>query len=255
MLRMLAWGVVAALLLGACDSGEPAAAPAERLPEDALECPNEADAREDASLREPGRLEGDVDGDGESDVVHLVVDPGAEPGCQAFVVADTAGGFRSAPIWEAGAEMSVGRPRLLGIAEINGAPGADVIVEELVGASTQFAGVLVVEDGSLVRLTRPETGGGSVASVQHLFAYGGSVGHLEAVDCLGEGRVVTSVAVPDLRPADTEDMYEVTRVVLAAEGAALSVVERERTRVAATELQTLPEYRGSPFGSCPVPGD
>ena len=253
MYRKLAWGLSVLLLFGACDGADPSEGATVRLPDDKIDCPNEVSVREDGSLREPGRLQGDVDGDGASDTVYLALDPGAEPGCQAFVVAETAGGLRSAPVWEAGAEMSVGRPQLLGLAELNGAPGADVIVQELAGASSQFAGVLVVEDGSLVRLTRPESDGETIGPERHLFAYGGSVGHLEAVDCDGEGRIVTSVAVPDVRSGDVGDMYEVTREVLAAEGAALRVVDRERTRVAPTEVAELPEYRNSPFGSCPVP--
>jgi hypothetical protein len=82
-----------------------------------------------------------------------------------------------------------------------------------------------------------------------LLAFGGSVGHLEAVDCDANGDVVISVALPE---GNTAEAYEVERRFFTSAGAKIVLVRSrtERHTVDATGIDDFPEFAGSPFGSC-----
>ena len=67
---------------------------------------------------------------------------------------------------------------------------------------------------SLERITvAGALGGGAPAGGEDLFAYGGSVGHLSAVDCTGDGGVVISTATPGAARSEAEQgIYDVERL-------------------------------------------
>jgi hypothetical protein len=77
-----------------------------------------------------------------------------------------------------------------------------------------------------------------------MFGFGGSVGHLEAVDCAADDTIVSSFAAPD------GDVYKVERTFFAFEGAELVRVDKKVQRVSIEQIDRFPEYAGSPFGGC-----
>lgn len=186
-----------------------------------------------------GRLEGDIDGDGSAEEVFLYRDDDGEPGCEAFLVVGRDGPAR--PVTQEGMISGSGLPNLLGMAQIDGRPGLDVIVRLLAGASTEFVGVFSAASGELERLRVEDSSGSG-----DLFAYGGGVAHLDAVDCDEEGRVIVASAV-----SEDGEGYTYTRTVYEFEGVALVPVETSESTVAAEDIRDLPEFAGSPFGSCP----
>jgi hypothetical protein len=223
-----------------------------------LACPNEAAVASDAGLRIGGTLSGDVSADGTDDDVSLHLDESAPIGCQAFVVVETEAGVRAAPVWLLGADGGLPAPSLSLLVRIGGGSGAEVLVNEASGASTQFVGAFTMTGGSLQRLQLGEaTGAGPPgAGMEGLFAFGGSVGHLEAVDCTSDG-IVVSVAVPaEGRSAFARGTYEVTRRLFELSDATLVLASRERARLPIDDLNAeFPEFARSPFLSCPPAGN
>lgn len=228
------------LSLTACTGSDPAPRAAAtstptREPVEPL-CPNQDAVVEDEAFRTATTTAGDVDGDGTEEEVALHFDPAGAPGCKAFVVAGPLVGRIGT--WSA--EFGLPMPTLNSLRQIDGEPGEDVVVNMGIGASTQFVGVLVHRDGELVQVTsdvrdQPNDG---------MFGFGGSVGHLEAVDCLG-GRVVSSFATPHA------DGYRVQRRFLAFRGTTLVEERTDVQEIGIEDVGRLPEYEGSPFGSCP----
>lgn len=198
-------------------------------------CPNHDQARV-----EPGSLRGDVDGDGSDDVVRVAVDEDGALGCMAFVVVETSGGELVAPIADENIEFSLGLPALNTLAEIDGRPGSEVVVDVTAGASTAFAGIFTSLDGRLERMRIK----GDPLGYGELFPYGGSVGHLESSDCAPDGSVVVSVAVP------LAAGYELTRSFFSIAGPSLTLEDTQRVRIELRELQEFPEFAGLPFASC-----
>ncbi len=146
------------------------------------------------------------------------------------------------PLAEEGREYGLAQPRLNSLAMIDAEPGAEILVDLEQGASTQFVGIFTMHSGDLVRVRFQGEG-----APPDLFPYGGSVGHIEASECGEEpGTVVVSVATP------LRDRYEVKRSVYRFEGAELipDGGASERVVVAPDEIQELPEFASSPFGSC-----
>lgn len=215
-------------------------------------------ANEEAVAGDPARQIGpststDVDGDGAPDEVKLASDPQGTAGCTAFVAVETAtGGTVAAPVWEIGTEGGLPQPRLHGFVDIDGRAGDEILIDEAAGASTQFVGAFVYIGDSLQRVT---VEGGveseSAPQVGNLFPYGGSVGHIEAVDCAGEGSVVISIATPSSDRSDAEEgIYDIERRIYLFDGAVLERQEIENHRVPVDRLNRFPEYSSSPFGSC-----
>ncbi|MFN2586937.1 MAG: hypothetical protein ABR613_02300, partial [Actinomycetota bacterium] len=99
----------------------------------------------------------------------------------------------------------------------------------------------VAQEGSL-RLVTAEPGESAVA--EGLLGFGGSVGHLEAVDCAPGGGIVSSFAAPDGRS------YRIERRFLVFDGPRLVEDRVEVERAPLEELDRFPEYAASPFGSC-----
>ncbi|MGI8774177.1 MAG: hypothetical protein ACR2KQ_04055 [Actinomycetota bacterium] len=186
-----------------------------------------------------GRLSGDIDGDGSSEDIFLYRDDHGEPGCEAFLVVGDKGPVH--PVTQEGMTLGSGLPNLLGMAQIDGRPGLDVVVRLLAGASTEFVGVFSAASGELERLRVEDSSGSG-----DLFAYGGGVAHLDAIDCDEEGRVIVSSAV-----SEDGEGYTYTRTVYGYDGGALVPVETAEVVVAAEDIPDLPEFAGSPFGSCP----
>lgn len=232
----------------ACDNddGRPASAvtsPGPRFSPATDRCPNAADLA-DGGTPLGGEISADVTGDGTDDVVYLVRDEAGAVGCRDFLVVEAGSGTLAVPLTDPGREPSLAQPRLHSLAPVDAEPGAEILVDLERGASTQFLGMFTLHDGNMVRVRFERDGG-----IRDLFPYGGSVGHIEASDCGDEeATVVVSVATP------LRDRYEVERTGYRFEGPTL-VADRsasERVVVAPDRIQTLQEFRSSPFGSCSV---
>ena len=217
------------------------------------DCSNEAAIAADPARQVGTSLRADLDGDGVEDTLRLAADPAGPEGCSNFVVAELgAGDVVSAPVWEIGPEGGLPEPQIHGVADLDGRPGAEIIVDEAAGASTQFVGAFMVVDGDLERITvRGGLDSATGAGIEDLFPYGGSAGHIEAVDCAGDGRVVVSTGAPSSDQAEmAEGIYEVERRFFTFDDATLTLAETVRTELPIDELQEFPEYSASPFGSC-----
>ena len=200
-------------------------------------------------------LTADIDGNGVEDRVTLQTRLSNPEGCQAFVVADVLdeagnGVVVSEPIWESGSQGGLPQPRLNSAVEITGQPGLEILVDEMSGASTQFVGAFTFVDGTLERIEAPEaTEDIWSGAAEGVFPYGGSVGHIEGADCHADGGIVVSAALPAGPAANT---YVVVRRYFDIEGAELTLRDTERPIATAKEVfEDFPEFRASPFGSCP----
>lgn len=239
--------LVAALVVPAGCDGRDQALPRRPSPtsetEDPSACSNQADVG--GSAPSSGSLTGDVTGDGVDDTVHLVRDPKAEIGCRDFLVVEAGEGTFVTSVSDGDTEPALSEPRLQGGALVDGKPGTEILVLMETGASTQFLGMFTMFEERLTRVRlqpRPDHG--------DLFPYGGSVGHIEASDCgAEEGEVIVSLATP------VRNRYEVIRTIYRFDGPRLlrDAEASERVVVAPARVQSLPEFRSSPFGSCPQP--
>ncbi len=185
-----------------------------------------------------------MDGDGTNEEVWVAIDPdAASVPCSAFVVVRSQdGNFRSTAL--AFEEFSgPGFPRLHGLIDMNVLPGYEIVVDVAAGASTQFIAMYAVS-GNLVVQILPT---GSKQPTAGLFGYGGSVGHIDAIDCI-EGHIVVSTAVPSGDGAE----YLVKRKDFQPQGLVLVPGGKaQKDRVDLEELDTYPEFASSPLGSCP----
>lgn len=215
-------------------STAPVASPAD-------ECPNEEAAVADPSLRTDEPASGDLDGDGDAESVAVHFDPSGDAGCQGFVVAESADGTIAAPLETWRTDFGLPAPTLDTLREVDGEPGLEVVVNMGMGASTQFVGIVTAEGGVLHQVTA-EPGDNAVG--EGLFGFGGSVGHVEAVDCAPGGGIVSSFATPD------GSSYRVERRFLVFDGTRLVEDRVEVETAPLEEIDRFPEYRKSPFGSC-----
>jgi hypothetical protein len=211
------------------------------------QCSNQEEVTGDEDKRIGGELTGDVDGDDQPDSVNLSFDEEGKVGCQAFLVAEVGDTSVVAPIWEVGSQGGLPRPRLHGIAEINGDEGLEILVDEVAGASTQFVAVYTYDEGSIEKIEPRGVPDG-------LFAYGGSVGHIEAAGCAQGGDIVVSQALPgETRGSLNNSLYDVTRRFFSALGDAYTRERVERHReVPLKELDRFEEFGTAPFGNCPA---
>jgi hypothetical protein len=208
-------------------------------------CPNQAEVTSNPLNRVAGPLIGDATGDATPERIYLSLDEAGTPGCQAFVVVAGASTI-TAPIegWDPTAGIS--SPTLNGLVQIDGRPGVEIVVNLAAGASTQFVGAFAVSSTAIERLTT--SGDATTTGSADLFAYGGSVGHLEAVDCAPDGQVVLSSAIPK------GDRYQVDRRFFVPSGATLQLQAdaSRRAVVSLNRLEDFPEFGASPFGTCPT---
>lgn len=234
---------LALVVLAGC-TNEPPAAPAPPTSTPTFSCPNQAEAMDDRSLVLGESSEGDVDGDGSPDSVSIHLDESGEPGCEAFLVALTHGAMLSIPIWRMGGATGLPEPRIRSIVDIDGDAGDEIVVDEAAGASTQFVGVYGIADGRLAWLRLPAGEGG-------LFPYGGSVGHLEAVDCSEQDEIVVTSAIPAAGTQALElGLYEIERTFYRRSPRGWAKSSAEHEKVPLERLEDFPEFAGSPFGSC-----
>lgn len=238
--------VAGLVLVAACDgTGDerrPNSAAQSPRPTTTPTCANHDEVVSDPSLAKPGSLTGDIDGDGDEDEVLLALDEAGPEGCRAFVIVDSGDVVHALGIEQDGMTFDLNLPQLRGLAEIDGRAGAEIIVDLVAGASTQFAGAFTMGSGPLERLETAE----GVGSVDDLFAYGGSVGHLDGVDCTSDDEIVVTSAVP--RGA----RYLVERRFLVFDEGELRPTETERAGAPFEELaERFPELGGAPFASCP----
>ncbi|HEX2240093.1 MAG TPA: hypothetical protein VHJ82_02975 [Actinomycetota bacterium] len=208
-------------------------------------CPNHSAVVSDEGLWSKDRLAADVDADGRDDDIALAVDESGPQGCQVFVVVRTSAAVAAVGIDQAGMTVlrAAGIPRLAQAADIDNRSGAEVVVDLIAGASTVHAAIFSMGSGVLERLLIEGDG----PETADLFPYGGSVGHIEASDCAGVGQIVVSRAVPRGR-----NSYLVTRRFYRTEGSSAEPSGEEQHGVAAGQIDKFPEYRTSPFGSCPL---
>lgn len=212
-------------------------------PVDASECPGEEAVVAAASNRGPGRLRGDVDGDGRSEIVWLAVDDRAPTGCQVFLAVGSGSGIRSTPVVQPELNLALSPPSLIGLAPVDSEPGLEVVVDLVAGASTRFAGLFGIRGGDLTRIEFD--GPGTVA--RDLFAYGGSVTHLDGVDCARpRGTLVVTSATP------RADRYTVVRRYYRVTGGGSAPVPRrtEHHVVEPEALNRYPELVSPPFAGC-----
>lgn len=191
----------------------------------------------------PGRLSGDVDGDGAADEVSLAAP--TRPGCPYLVSVETATGVL---VGELASDLggATGLPALNTLADLDGDGDLEVAIDAHAGASTVFLALFDASGDALVRIAaRRGPGRGE------LFAYGGSVGHLDGIDCASEqgpaaGGVVIASAVPrGERYLVRRSFYELASGVL-EHRAELS----ERHLVEADDLGQFAELAPVPFSSC-----
>lgn len=241
--------VIVGLFLVSCTEAEEAGVTPERVVDEDDGCVDQTAIVESAALR--GQVEGDIDGDGIPDTIGIAFDDAADPGCEAFLVARLASGsVLSEPIWRSGAQAGLSAPNVHRIVEVDGSGGAEILVDEAAGASTTFAGAFTFTDDTLERV-QPRGIEGDIWSgaADGLFPYGGSVGHIEGADCADEHDVVVSVALP---AGPSDNTYALVRRFFDLQGARLIEQDMERAIATAEELfDTFPEFRASPFGSCP----
>lgn len=219
----------------------PTATPAPTPSPAAPACANQDAVVSDSSLRTGESASGDVDGDGVEDSVSIHFDPAGPDGCQAFVVAESDGGTVAGPLETWREDFGLPMPTINTLTDVDGEPGDEVVVNMGAGASTQFVGLVSASGESLVQVM-PE--GLPDQAAQGMFGFGGSVGHLEAVDCARFGGVVSSFAIP------RGNRYRVERRYLVFRGDDLQFSHVEVERVAPDLIDRLPEYSASPFGSC-----
>lgn len=205
----------------------------------------------DVSASPRRALVADIDGDGGDDSVTVVEHQAGRPGCRFFLVVED-GDVYATPIDPSGDPRSLQVPTLNSLAELDGDPGSEIIVNIEMGASTQFVGAFTMATGGLQRMTlRGQGPGPFAAELGHadLFPYGGSVGHLEAVDCIDDRLVVMSAAIPK---GSSAEAYEVERRFFRVVGTELLLDKdlTEHETVRGLQVDDFPEFGGSPFLSC-----
>jgi hypothetical protein len=267
--RIAAWAVGVALLTAACDDGgtEVADAPPSPIVESpsiessepetpaltatpSLEpvasalgrCPDAAATVANGELDESALLAGEVDGDGVTDAVGLIVEPSADPRCQAWVVvtSDDDGGL-AAPVEEEDLVFDLGLPALERLVSVDNRAGDEILIRVRSGASTQFFVLFTAVDGEPTQVQMAARG----SEVPFTFASGGSVGHLDAADCRDDLLVVSSAVLKGNR-------YLVRRT-LYSPGPVLRPKRKERALVRGKELNQFPEFRATPLNSCVLP--
>jgi hypothetical protein len=251
IVELRAWGsvVAVAVLLAACsaESPEVASSGSSSRPRRAPtpRCGNRQLMLSGEARRRPGRLVAQLDDRPGRERAWIAVGPSPREDCRAWLLVEGSFGRAGVPIagTDAFARASLGLPVLSGTASIDGHPGAEILVDVTAGASTTFVAVFSLVGGDVVKVDVVGTG----APPDDLFSFGGSVGHVHAVDCAGRARVVVSRAQAGAR------RYAVARRYFAAEGPVWRAQPDRNERGAAWPRQLgrrWPEFSSSPFLSC-----
>jgi hypothetical protein len=187
-------------------------------------------------------LAGDVDADGRDDRVTLRFDGKRPVRCRHLVVVELAGS-RTVVAPLPPLEWPGTDPALLLLAEIDGRPGLEPVVEMTSDAAVYRPGaVFTVSRGKLVRLRLERVPVPELFPFYDEFPMG--------VDCAGHPG---TIVVTQSRLAEGGDRFwDLTRTVYRAEGARFVVVRDERflVDVGAEAPRRWPELRGDPFRSC-----
>ena len=184
-------------------------------------------------------LQGDIDGDGRTDVVWTEAEWLDARHCRASLHVETAKetfAVAVEPPWEDGGLFAP--PDLAGLVRLDRRPGLEIALVPWMGASTTFATVYALRAHRLVRLEGP------------LFGYGGSVMNRSGVDCARlRGALVVSTGASFL---PTRRRYRVVRRFYALHGDAFALKFKERYRVREGGLLRFPELADEiqPFPSC-----
>jgi hypothetical protein len=192
--------------------------------------------------RPQGRsVSGDVEGDGRRERVYVVVDRTEEPGCRALLVVRGRASLAAVGVDEGVSSFELGLPRLNSLVDIDSEEGLEIVVDVAQGASTSFVAVFSMTSGTLERVRPPRLPNIPTG----LFAHGGSVGHLDAVDCRGD-LVMVSSAMAQGRG------YEVTRRFLQPQAAGWRLRRSltERRSVRPQGIARFEEFSAPPFSSC-----
>ena len=247
--------LMCALLLAACTGdppvdGENGVVTARTDPQGA--CDNESRVVDSTEVPSEGVLTGDIDGDETGDSIFIATDEDAEAGCRSFLVVTSETTIYSAPVDPSGRPRTLTEPTLNSLIQFDFEPGMEIVVNLETGASTQFVGVFKLTTEGIERITIEGRGPGPFAqelAQDNLFPFGGSVGHLEAVDCLNPALIVMSAAIP---MGNAADRYKVERRFFRLDSTVLAL-QPESTEVHEVKGLTVDSFRefaGSPFGSC-----
>lgn len=217
---------------------------------DASSCPNEERVVAGAGRRRRGRLIADLDGRPGSERAWIALTPGERVDCSAWLVVDGAFGRKVVPLAATDdfASEALGLPALAGGARIDSRAGAEIVVDVAAGASTTFAAVFSFFEDTVVKVDVRGRG----APPDDLFPYGGSVAHVNAVDCAGPATVMTTQAQASAR------RYSVTRRLFSADGPVWRALPQRTERGSATPRRLAavwPEFGSFPFSSCAPPTD
>jgi hypothetical protein len=196
-----------------------------------------------AAYRIKGKpLGGDVDADGTDDRVTLRADARRPARCRHLLVARLSTGrtitARVAPLSWPGTD-----PHLLLLAEIDGRPGLEPVVEMSPAAVYRPGAIFTLRQGGLVRMRLER------APVAGLFPFYDEFP--AGVDCGGQPG---TIVVTQSRIAARGDRYwEVTRSFYRAAGVRFALVRNVRREVEAGDeaRRRWPEVRGDPFLRCP----
>lgn len=239
------------LALVSCDAPGAGNGAVEQRHVSSSDCDN-ADAVAKGEGRGEGSLWADLDQDGTDDEVYIAYDKSGDAGCQSFLVVDSGPVVYTAAVDPSGTPRALLMPHLNSLAQIDGKGGPEIVVDVEAGASTRFLGVFILSD-SLERLSIKGRGPGPFStelSRDDLFPFGGSVGHMEGVDCT-DGKIHMVAAVP---VGDSADVYRVENRFFDIKGTAAvldrSLTTTEKRKV--SEVADLPGMAASPFGSCKV---
>lgn len=204
-------------------------------------CEGQQEIASDPSARIGGELSGDVTGDGVEDIVSIASGAG-DPDCNTFVVVEAGSEVLSVPLAQEGSAPTNGFPRVNALVQIDSEPGLEIVADVLAGASTSFSAVFGFGTGTL---TRYEIEGRDPYA--DMFPTGGSVGHLEASDCMGAARVVISLAVPGGDGYDlTRNFYAVAKGRFTKDGVEKTTLDDQQ------DLEAYQEFIATPFGTCPA---
>ena len=193
-----------------------------------------------------GKMRGDVNGDGNSDVVWIAA-VRRSGSCRYFIKADF-GSDRDRKRLRGDRFVLRNHSRVMAMIRVNGVPGREFGVVTGQGASTTFAKLFTVRANRI----REMDVHGAGAPAGDAFPYGGSVGFQFASDC-ARNRPGEQVIYSEARLNNSGTHYRVKRRWFQVIGLDLQRTseETDRRRVPADRLhERLYEFGNSPFGSC-----